>query len=154
MPHDAEYRSRLRMERMHERLPPPLFRDPYFDSLRDPYLDFPPPRDPFYFPRDDKLDMREPFPIPPVHMRDPQYDRMQPFPRDRDLRDRERELRDREPLDRELKFDQSALLPPRSFSPVPRKDFAYSLSAMPTPFGKEEKPLTDMEIIVVNRQQK
>ena len=156
MPHDMELRARFRpMDRMHG-YPPPPFREPFFD--------FPPPRDPYFFPREDMYDMRDRYSMSlPGRMRDPfapampdLYDRMSPLPllRERDIRDREprdREPRDRDPRDREPRYDDLPPTRPRSYSPLAKKDFALSLSSMA--LGKVEKP-TDMEIIVVNRQQK
>jgi len=94
-------------------------------------------------------------PLPPRRERD----FLPPLPprerdlRDRDLRDRDlgfrdREFRDREFRDREPRFDEprrrSFSPPPLPPPPPPRRE------PLPT---KGERP-TDMEIIVVNKQQK
>lgn len=130
LPPELEYRARMRhLERMH--MLPPL-RDPYFDPMFPP----PHPRDFMRPPRDDPYDHprdRYPPPPPPMRMRDPYgppepYDRMGP-----PLRERERPLP-----------------PPRPPTPpsLPPERRAGGGGG-----GGGDRP-TDMEIIVVNRQQK
>jgi hypothetical protein len=150
--HELEYQSRLR-EYDRLRMPPPPFRDPFFDPLG------PPPRDPFARPRDDPYFMDRfglpplpPLP-PPGRMRDP-YGPLIPDPYR--IGPPPPIPHDREPLNP---------VPPRPLTPpvAPERkrdspmevvrDMLRDRGPLRERSGQSEK-IMDMEIIVVNRQQK
>lgn len=158
---------------MRAAMPPPPFRDPFFDPLGP--LPPPPMRDPFMHPRDELFDpmlrerlppsmrMRDPYgpmfpdllnrmgppppPPPPLPLPraplEPAFDRPRPSrPFTPPLERREKEKLLERGYERESELERS-LLAAQPSAPLP--------SERP---GKLTGKMTDMEIIVVNRQQK
>ena len=178
--HEMEYRARLReYDRMRGGVPPPPFRDPYFDPLG------PVPRDLYMHPRDDPYfherypplpphlppmpgpHMRDPYgPPPPPERMGPPPERMGPPP-DRMAPPPPERMAPPSVAGREALYDRPnpsahSLTPPSSVSERKERTREILRSSLreremmrETLREKQRKEvMMDMEIIVVNKQQK